>query len=542
MSRQSIESPGIFGPIGLSMSGGGYRAAAFHLGTLDYLEHTGLISQLKMLSTVSGGTFIGAKYSLCLANKTSFEDYFCDFYNALKDTNLVKLALEELAEGTTECPSGRKDLIIAVSQVYDKIFLKTHDGMSALFGTILNAQIPLQEIIFNTTEFRFGLDFRFQLSANPHALIGNRRISIPRKEAENIRLCDVVAASSCFPGGLEPIAFPDDFVWPEGKVPEAIRDRIGKPLALMDGGIYDNQGIESLLLADGRNPTDLDVFIISDTAQEENDIYPFPTDKSRDGLTLGNINLIALVIYGLCAISVFAIAYQAWDKFQSGSFRFFWDFFLYLIPLILAGATAGEIWWLRSTIYNKILPKIPKIGEAAWKDFKKLTLGQVIDMINMRAGSLFAMANSVFMNRIRSLIYRIVYTDKQYDKKRVSNLIHHLKSNEPFSDLLNKLPEIHKPSVRLRCVADIAADMPTALWFDNDYQLPCLVACGQMTLCYNLMKYMVRAYGDNSATYKDDVQLIWNRLINDWNSMVEDPYALLKKRYSNTSFPLSPCS
>ena len=45
--------------IGVCMSGGGYRAAAFHLGTLSYLYDAGLGDKVTQISTVSGGTFTG---------------------------------------------------------------------------------------------------------------------------------------------------------------------------------------------------------------------------------------------------------------------------------------------------------------------------------------------------------------------------------------------------------------------------------------------------------------------------------------------------
>jgi NTE family protein len=43
-----------FSDIVLSLSGGGYRAAAFHLGTLEMLDELGLLGNLSVLSTVSG--------------------------------------------------------------------------------------------------------------------------------------------------------------------------------------------------------------------------------------------------------------------------------------------------------------------------------------------------------------------------------------------------------------------------------------------------------------------------------------------------------
>jgi hypothetical protein len=48
--------------IGLALSGGGYRAALFHAGLLHALEKLGI--RVKVLSTVSGGSIIGAYYSV----------------------------------------------------------------------------------------------------------------------------------------------------------------------------------------------------------------------------------------------------------------------------------------------------------------------------------------------------------------------------------------------------------------------------------------------------------------------------------------------
>lgn len=49
--------------IGLALSGGGSRAIAFHLGCLRALHDLGILQRIKVLSTVSGGTVIGALYA-----------------------------------------------------------------------------------------------------------------------------------------------------------------------------------------------------------------------------------------------------------------------------------------------------------------------------------------------------------------------------------------------------------------------------------------------------------------------------------------------
>ncbi len=69
----------VFPKIALCLSGGGYRAAAFHLGTLRYLDRIGLAGNITILSTVSGGTLVGAAYALSLKKKTAFDDFYTGF-------------------------------------------------------------------------------------------------------------------------------------------------------------------------------------------------------------------------------------------------------------------------------------------------------------------------------------------------------------------------------------------------------------------------------------------------------------------------------
>ncbi len=83
--------------IGLALSGGGYRAAVFHLGLLSYLNRVDLLKQVKMISTVSGGTFTGAKYTLSLVAGQSFEQFYQEYYAFLKNTKLVELALNNMS-------------------------------------------------------------------------------------------------------------------------------------------------------------------------------------------------------------------------------------------------------------------------------------------------------------------------------------------------------------------------------------------------------------------------------------------------------------
>ena len=51
--------------IGIALSGGGVRAAVFHLGVLGRLAEDGLLEKITRISTVSGGTLVtGLIYSI----------------------------------------------------------------------------------------------------------------------------------------------------------------------------------------------------------------------------------------------------------------------------------------------------------------------------------------------------------------------------------------------------------------------------------------------------------------------------------------------
>ena len=51
--------------IGIALSGGGMRAAVFHLGVLGRLAEDGLLEKITRISTVSGGTLVtGLIYSI----------------------------------------------------------------------------------------------------------------------------------------------------------------------------------------------------------------------------------------------------------------------------------------------------------------------------------------------------------------------------------------------------------------------------------------------------------------------------------------------
>ena len=66
--------------IGLALSGGGYRAAAYHIGTLRALHRLGILDKVDVISSVSGGSITAAYYAL---NKENYEDFEKSFIERL---------------------------------------------------------------------------------------------------------------------------------------------------------------------------------------------------------------------------------------------------------------------------------------------------------------------------------------------------------------------------------------------------------------------------------------------------------------------------
>lgn len=536
--------------IAMSLSGGGYRAAGFHLGALAELDRRGLRPSVRRLSTVSGGTFTGIAYALALSRRQTFLEYFKSFYEFLRATNLLRRALDDLVGAHPRTSRRRHDVITSLADVYSTTFLTGEKG-PALFGEILDADgLGLDLAAFNATEFRTGTAFRFQHSNICHAKpdqakIGNGNIWIKREDAARIRLGDIVAASSCFPVGFEPIAFPDDFVWIDGKPAPILQSKNGvssEPgLPLMDGGVFDNEGIGTLLLADERKKSDpdpnqeLDLFIISDVGQPSVHIYDMPKAFSTRVLGIGRlrVRLVKLLLVIFAAVFLGAGILLASRWIQEGGATLF-EIVAFGVPTALCVLTAALLACLRWRIHvaiGEISKRVPQLDEDAWDDILSLSVDRAANMLWVRATSLRSMAADIFPRRIRSLAFGTVYNNDRYDEKRVSNLVYEL-TRRPW----RKMTGIERPTPALQARLRIAAEMETTLWFTNpDVELPALVISGQATLCYNLLKHLHRESGKDINTLPPDKRALWDRLAADWNTLREDPEALLRELLDGAS-------
>ena len=95
------------GKVGLALSGGGFRASLFHIGTLARLAECKVLRRVEVLSCVSGGSILGAYYYLklreLLQSKPDAEITDADY------VELVRELAEEFLDGRAGKPARTAD-------------------------------------------------------------------------------------------------------------------------------------------------------------------------------------------------------------------------------------------------------------------------------------------------------------------------------------------------------------------------------------------------------------------------------------------------
>lgn len=511
----------ILGKIALSLSGGGYRAAAFHLGTLEMLNDLGLLKDVKVLSTVSGGSIVGAFYVVSLADGLSFDSYRDKFYDFLKSTNVILSSLNGLdASRAIACTPVMPSLIRAASDVYD--------GSNLLggkrFSDLTQVQEHLDEIVINATEFRAGGSFRFVSSTNPNVCSGNNSAEIDDEVAGKIRIADAVAASSCFPSGFEPIRFPSDFVWPENEEIALIRKLLGNnfkdEIPLMDGGIFDNQGIDSIKNIHSRKNSDIGLFIISDTSARRSKGFEFPIAPLKGTIPLWVWRLLLVVLAILSALSAVAIVVEAAPFYLYGSIGLSRGIFLYLLPILFSLSILFLLiyGWYRVRQLAKLARD--ETGIHLWSYLKHLTLPEVIALLSGRVKSVIEMTTNVFMKRVRALGFEGVFADLGLREKLVPNIIYDIDNEQRWGKEIKEAG--HAPKSFLREVAKRAESYGTNLWFLEPSDLDNLIHCGRATICFKLLKYLLRYKKGEIENASSPEKKLFDLVVSTWSKLNAD--------------------
>ena len=598
--------------IAISFSGGGYRASAFHLGSLDLLDKIGLRENVTMLSTVSGGSITGGKYACALSEAVAnsqpdfYESFYSELHTFMLSTRLPDLWFDKLHPEDTDKPS----LIAAAADVYNERLFK-----GARFEELITVKdrIHLKEITLNTTELRTGNNFRFRVGDG--GTIGNYFMPIPDELLQEVRISDVVAASSCFPGGFEPIVFPNDFKfsqdwstvkqnlsskfqreidenpqknWYPTKIIKTLQSITEEPVPLVDGGIYDNFGTDSLFVADrrfkkkGEPEHQFDTLIVSDTdnigvATDTDDInkreslfkisLPLPGNW-RNRITLKQLARIidlSFVLFLLSTISFAASAFYSLLQVKGISFN--------AILNIWASIVFGAVTFLISKVNNffKQAGTIPKDNSSTadndfiaslqeiikdWKVFLK-TAGNlsIVDILNMTGIRLLSFSSLFlallkgqrrqsyqFLDELqksdrlaRNLKQKYGDIEEIEDSKKINVVNNFILEVVPRSRnfWLKKndvsLPDYLEPTPEMEQVAIDAAQTATTLWFDEDpvkgqKELDNVIACGQFTMCFTLLRLIAQIEQRPDSDITPEIEEVRDRAIKIWQQLQQNPY------------------
>ena len=241
--------------IGLALSGGGYRAAAYHIGTLRALKRLGILDKADVISSVSGGSITAAYYAL---HQDDFDEFEKSFKEKLKkgilNTSWPLLLIYALvllgAMVCTPiflvyCPMEPCCKMVILFAIWVIILITMLDGQFLILPTSRLIQKQYDKHFFqgktlsdlpdtpvltiNATEVTYNRIFSF---SQTKVSGGDFKETLFKKD--DIPLSFAVMASSAFPGGISPIKFPTKYMTEE-------RDDAHKPY-LIDGGIYDNIG------------------------------------------------------------------------------------------------------------------------------------------------------------------------------------------------------------------------------------------------------------------------------------------------------------
>lgn len=300
----AIKNNKIIDRLGLGLSGGGFRASFFHIGILAQMADQGLLRHVEVISTVSGGSIIGALYYLhvkklleSIPDDRITDQHYIDIVKEI-ELDFLKATEKNIRMSTfTNFIANFKMVLFEysrsdrIAKLYNEAFyqlvlsgvtdpiqmqeLKIYPkGGSTNFHPLTDnnsrkAKVPI--LVLNATSLNSGRNWQFtaQTMGEPPVLginkFDKKPIRLRRADGDGygnmvntpinqqqFSLGHAVAASACVPILFDPLAISNLYYNREDK--ENIR------VQLVDGGVFDNQGTDGLL------QYDCTCFVISDAA------------------------------------------------------------------------------------------------------------------------------------------------------------------------------------------------------------------------------------------------------------------------------------
>ena len=240
--------------IALCLSGGGYRAALFHLGGLRRLHELGVLGQLSFVSSVSGGSITAAFLARAIARAPNgtIADFDAEFARPLR----------EFTQRNIRTPA-------ILRRFLPWNWFRSDTGVRAIAESVRRAlpdfhlrDLPAKpRFIFCAADMVFGDAWVFERDRMGDDQAG---YCPPRAEDD---VAQAVAASACFPPVFNPLRMRlDPSKLASGQFTEptpsrGLRAKLVRGIRLTDGGDYDNLGLEpvwkkaaTVLVSDGGEP------------------------------------------------------------------------------------------------------------------------------------------------------------------------------------------------------------------------------------------------------------------------------------------------
>jgi len=250
--------------IGLALSGGGSRAIAFHLGCLRALNDKGILDKINVISTVSGGSIIGAMYAY---SDCPFEEFEGKIIKILKkglvfkilrnlvfspllfqipttmiisglsalSANSLRFLLSNITILLGKENRGRYSFVDRIQPPFRRWYSRTDSLVKTLtedvFGSTIITEVKRNnmDVVINACELRTGSAFRF----------GNRESGCWRFGQllkNNVTVAEAVSASAAYPVFLPALDRKYKFL-------KSNSSEVEERIILTDGGVYDNFGI-----------------------------------------------------------------------------------------------------------------------------------------------------------------------------------------------------------------------------------------------------------------------------------------------------------
>lgn len=241
--------------IGLSLSGGGFRATVFHLGVLARLAEAGLMEEVTCVSTVSGGSLCA---SLAFAQNAQRWPSSADLMH-----KVIPQARELLTTQDLQLDLIRRVLRLPVRLLHTRAddlswLLQRRWGVTGSLGSL--PEHP--RWLINATCYETAQTWHFERSRMGDGVFGYSHDT-------DIPLGDAVAASCGFPGLIGALAldtagrswfqYCDPWQATEAPIQPGFRR-----VHLWDGGVSDNLGVEGLHSFLNGWQRDVDMLIVSD--------------------------------------------------------------------------------------------------------------------------------------------------------------------------------------------------------------------------------------------------------------------------------------